>query len=66
MDKLYIVIPAYNEQDNIVRLMEDVESYGYDYLVINDTVEAAVDELRAILQAEHCRPAERIEQLAEN
>ncbi len=36
MMKTLVVIPAYNEQDNIVRLMEDVESYGYDYLVIND------------------------------
>ena len=35
----------------------------YDYLVINDTVEQAVTELAAILCAEHCRPAERLEQL---
>ena len=32
----------------------------FDYLVINDTVDRAVDELRAIMQAEHCRPDERI------
>ena len=36
---------------------------SYDYLVINDTVEQAVTELAAILCAEHCRPAERLEQL---
>ena len=36
MMKTLIVIPAYNEQDNIVKLVEDVMSYGYDYLVIND------------------------------
>ena len=35
----------------------------YDYLVINDTVEQAVAEMVAILCAEHCRPAERLEQL---
>ena len=37
----------------------------YDYFVINDTVEQAVEELRAILLAEHCRPAERMD-LIEN
>ena len=36
---------------------------SYDYLVINDTVEQAVAEMAAILCAEHCRPAERLEQL---
>ena len=33
---------------------------GYDYIVVNDTVENAVSELIAIMTAEHCRPAERI------
>ena len=37
----------------------------FDYLVINDTVDRAVDELRAILYAEHCRPQERIGQIHE-
>lgn len=32
----------------------------FDYLVINDTVDRAVDEIRAIMAAEHCRPDERI------
>lgn len=32
----------------------------FDYLVINDTVEREVRELRAIMRAEHCRPDERI------
>ena len=31
----------------------------FDYLVINDTVDRAVDEIRAIMLAEHCRPRER-------
>ena len=31
----------------------------FDYLVINDTVDHAVAEIRAIMTAEHCRPAER-------
>lgn len=34
---------------------------SYDYFVINDTVEEAVEELRAIMTAEHCKPAERME-----
>ena len=33
---------------------------GYNYVVINNTVEEAVDEIRAIICAEHCRPAQRI------
>ena len=32
----------------------------FDYLVINDTVDRAVEELRAIMTAEHCRPEERM------
>ena len=35
----------------------------YDYFVINDTVGNAVRELRAIMLAEHCRPADRIADL---
>ena len=33
----------------------------YDYFVINDTVENAVRELDAIMTAEHCKPADRME-----
>ena len=36
-------------------------AHTYDYFVINDTVEQAVEELRAILCAEHCKPTERME-----
>lgn len=31
-----VIIPAYNEQDNIKSLIDDINSYGYDYLIIND------------------------------
>ena len=34
--KTLVIIPAYNEQDNILSLVEDIKSYGYDYIVIND------------------------------
>ncbi len=33
---------------------------GYNYVVINNTVEEAVREIQAIICAEHCRPAQRI------
>ncbi len=35
----------------------------FDYFVINDTVDRAVEELRAILLAEHCRPDGRLNQI---
>ena len=35
----------------------------YDYFVINDTVENAVAELRAIMLAEHCKVDERMDTL---
>lgn len=36
-------------------------AHTYDYFVINDTVENAVNELEAIMTAEHCKPRERME-----
>ena len=36
-------------------------AHTYDYFVINDTVENAVEELNAIMTAEHCKPKERME-----
>jgi guanylate kinase len=33
----------------------------YDYFVINDSVENAVNELNAIMTAEHCKPKDRME-----
>ena len=35
-------------------------AHTYDYFVINDTVENAVNELDAIMTAEHCKPKERM------
>ena len=34
--KTLIIIPAYNEQDNILPLIKLLHNYDYDYLVIND------------------------------
>ncbi len=36
-------------------------AHTYDYFVINDTVENAVNELDAIMTAEHCKPQDRME-----
>ena len=48
-------------QKRLIRAQVELEMAGdYDYFVINDTVDQAVEELRAILCAEHCKPAERM------
>lgn len=51
-------------QKRLLRAKVELENAGhYEYFVINDTVDNAVAELRAIMLAEHCRPAERIAEL---
>lgn len=48
-------------QQRLVRAKEEFkEAEDYDYFVINKTVDTAVNELDAILTAEHCRPEDRI------
>jgi len=48
-------------QKRLQRAKEEVlKAHHYDYFVINDTVENAVQELRAIMIAEHCRPGEKL------
>ena len=34
--KTLVIVPAYNEQDNIKKLCDELSALGYDYLVIND------------------------------
>ena len=34
--KLLIVIPAYNEADNIERVITELQQYSYDYIIVND------------------------------
>lgn len=49
-------------QKRLLRAQVELEmARDYDYFVVNDTVENAVNELRAIMCAEHCKPAERID-----
>ena len=51
-------------QKRLIRAKTEIQSAeSYDYFVVNDTVENAVRELNAILLAEHCKPADRIEPL---
>lgn len=52
MEKLLIIIPAYNEQENIERTIRDVEIHvpEADYIVVND---CSKDGTREILQKLH-------------
>ncbi|WP_101722953.1 glycosyltransferase family 2 protein [Eggerthella timonensis] len=43
-----VVIPAYNEQESIVSVVNDVASAGYDYVVVND---GSTDETLSICKA---------------
>ena len=49
-------------QKRLLRAQVELEmARDYDYFVVNDTVENAVNELRAIMCAEHCKHAERMD-----
>ena len=51
-------------QKRLLRAKVELQTAGqYEYCVIDDTVGNAVRELRAIMLAEHCRPADRIADL---
>ena len=51
-------------QQRLQRAKEEVLSAnGYDYFVINHSVERAVNELDAIMTAEHCRPQDRLKDI---
>jgi len=43
--KSLIIIPAYNESKNLISLIREVESLGYDYLIINDNSTDETKEL---------------------
>lgn len=45
--KTLVIIPVYNEQDNILPLVKDLNNYGYDYIVIND---ASTDNTEKLLE----------------
>lgn len=45
--KTLVIVPAYNEQDNIKKLCDELSALGYDYLVIND---CSKDNTRNVLE----------------
>lgn len=47
--KVLIIIPAYNEQDNIINVIQDImnDASSYDYIIIND---GSTDHTKKILQ----------------
>ena len=51
-------------QQRLLRAKVEMKNAAdYDYFVINDTVENAVSQLRAIMLAEHCKVDERMDTL---
>ena len=53
-------------QKRLLRAKVEVQTaHTYDYFVINDSVESAVEEIRAIILAEHCKPQDRLALLSE-
>ena len=48
--KTLVVIPAFNEQESIGPLTEEITKYGYDYLIIND---CSTDNTPKILDENH-------------
>lgn len=34
--KTLVIIPAFNEEENIEKVVENIKKFGYDYIVIND------------------------------
>lgn len=35
-EKLLVIIPAYNEAENIERVISELSEYGHDYVIVND------------------------------
>lgn len=53
-------------QKRLARALEEIEEVGmYDYLVINDEVLKAAEELNAIMTAAECRTANRVNMMKE-
>lgn len=34
--KVLLIVPAYNEAENIISVVDDIKNAGYDYIVVND------------------------------
>ena len=55
--KTLVMIPCYNEEENIERVVSRLSerASGVDYLIINDELDACVEEVHRIIQGEHRR-----------
>lgn len=47
MPKVLLIVPAYNEQANILDVARSIEAFGYDYVIVND---GSTDDTLAILR----------------
>ena len=52
MDKVLLVIPAYNEEKNIERVVDQLtESFPeLDYIVVNDDIDTCVEDLHSLIE----------------
>lgn len=53
--KNLVIIPAYNEEANIKKVVEKIQSIGYDYLVINDCSTDLTEEILSNSQYNHLK-----------
>ena len=55
MDKVLLVIPAYNEEKNIERVVDQLtESFPeLDYIVVNDDIDTCVEDLHSLIRSSH-------------
>ena len=55
--ELLIIIPAYNEEENIEKVVNNIRTnYSqYDYIVVNDQLEACTERLHQLIEAQHSR-----------
>ena len=65
MNKVLIVIPAYNEEANIENVVRELEDKypQFDYIVVNDDLEDASLKVASILRAEACKISRNKEQI---
>ena len=50
-----VIIPVYNEEASVARVVQSVMDAGYDYVVVNDRLEDCVSEIKAIFEKERLK-----------
>ena len=55
--KTLVIIPCYNEEENLDRVVERLHAAApdVDYLIVNDDLEICVEEMHQIICGEHHR-----------